>query len=89
MCGFPLFFSFSLRLVACTALSGAMLVGMGALGLGDLISRVPKPIVAGFTAGIAVFIFSTQMAPFTGLAPSAGAIPAEFVDKVGAGRMWD
>ncbi|GFH15792.1 uncharacterized protein HaLaN_12090, partial [Haematococcus lacustris] len=49
------------NLVICTGLAGAILVAMGATGLGSIIRFIPKPVVTGFTAGIATYIFSTQV----------------------------
>ncbi len=42
-------------------MAGVMLVGMGATGLGSMVKFVPRPVVTGFTAGIATYIFSTQI----------------------------
>jgi sulfate permease, SulP family len=71
-------------LITCTALSGLMLVAMGSLGLGKLIQRVPHPVISGFTAGIAVFILSTQLKDALGLhlPPGEGAVPPGFLDKL-------
>ena len=71
-------------LITCTALSGLMLIAMGSLGLGKLIQRVPHPVVSGFTAGIAVFILSTQLKDALGLhlPPGEGAVPPGFLDKL-------
>jgi SulP family sulfate permease len=68
-------------LVTCTVMAGGMLVAMGALGLGTLITKIPKPVITGFTAGIATFIFSTQLKDFFGLG-SIGAVPAQFLEKL-------
>lgn len=48
-------------------LAGIMLILMGLFRLGSLIKYIPRPVTIGFTAGIAVNIFSTQIAPFLGL----------------------
>lgn len=69
-------------LIVATLLAGGLLVLMGALRLGTLIRFVPYPIVVGFTAGIAVTIFSTQMNDLFGL--GLQGIPASFIPKWGA-----
>ena len=68
-------------LVTCTAMSGIMLFAMGTVGAGKLIERIPHPVITGFTAGIAVFILSTQVKEFLGL-PAADAVPPQFLDKL-------
>ncbi|KAG2501167.1 hypothetical protein HYH03_000982 [Edaphochlamys debaryana] len=74
-------------LAACTALAGSMLVVMGVTGMGGIIRYVPKPVVTGFTAGIATYIFSTQLKDFLGLGapgrlPEGVPVPTEFLEKV-------
>jgi SulP family sulfate permease len=71
-------------LVTCTAMAGGMLVAMGFAGLGSLITKIPKPVIMGFTAGIATFIFSTQLKDFLGLhlAADAGQVPSQFAEKL-------
>ncbi|KXZ47557.1 hypothetical protein GPECTOR_34g716 [Gonium pectorale] len=74
-------------LVACTGLAGLMLMAMGASGMGGIIRYVPKPVVTGFTAGIATYIFGTQIKDFLGLGapgrlPEGVPIPTEFLEKV-------
>ncbi|GFR44603.1 hypothetical protein Agub_g5886 [Astrephomene gubernaculifera] len=74
-------------LVACTGIAGLMLIAMGATGLGGVIRYVPKPVVTGFTAGIATYIFGTQIKDFLGLGapgrlPEGVPIPTEFLEKV-------
>jgi SulP family sulfate permease len=54
-------------LAIATVLAGVMLVVMGFLKLGSIIKFVPYPIVVGFTSGIALTIFSTQIKDFFGL----------------------
>ena len=66
-------------LVVCTMIAGALLVAIGLLRLGALIKFIPYPVVTGFTAGIAVIIFSSQVKDFLGL--KMGAVPPEFLDK--------
>lgn len=71
------------NLVVCTALAGVMLIAMGFARLGVMIKYIPMPVVAGFTAGIAVYIFSTQVRDFLGLRLGEGVrVPAEFLGKL-------
>ncbi len=55
------------NLLLCTFLAGAMLVVMGLLRMGQIIKFFPLPLVTGFTNGIAVLIFLTQLKDFFGL----------------------
>jgi SulP family sulfate permease len=68
-------------LVIATLMAGAMLVLLGALKLGTLIKFIPYPVVTGFTAGIAITIFSTQIKDFFGL--QIEHVPADFIAKWG------
>src|SRR6476619_6929200 len=54
-------------LYMCTLLSGLMLVILGATGLGTAVKFIPRPVVVGFTNGIAIIIASTQIKDFFGL----------------------
>ncbi|HZP65458.1 MAG TPA: SulP family inorganic anion transporter [Rudaea sp.] len=63
-------------LILCTLLAGIMLVGAGLLRLGTLLKYIPQPVVTGFTAGIAVSIFSSQVKDFFGL--GIDKVPADF-----------
>ena len=63
-------------LVICTMIAGAVLIVMGLTRMGGLIKFIPYPVVTGFTSGIAVIIFSSQMKDFLGL--KMGAVPADF-----------
>jgi sulfate permease, SulP family len=54
-------------LFMCTVMAGALLVIMGATGLGTAVKFIPRPVVIGFTNGIAVLIASTQIKDFFGL----------------------
>ena len=67
-------------LLIATMLAGFMLVGMGLLKLGTIIKFMPYPIVVGFTSGIALVIFSSQIKDFFGL-EVAESIPADFIEK--------
>jgi SulP family sulfate permease len=72
-----------LGLVLATMLAGVILVLLGAVGLGKMIKFIPYPVTTGFTAGIAVVIFSGQIKDFLGIVPPASAepIPPEFLGK--------
>ncbi|MDO9641366.1 MAG: SulP family inorganic anion transporter [Pseudotabrizicola sp.] len=72
-------------LILATFLSGLFLVLAGVLRLGTYIKFIPYPVTVGFTAGIAVIIFASQMKDLFGLS-LAGQEPAEIVHKVGA--LW-
>lgn len=69
-------------LMIATFLAGAILLLLGFFRLGTVIKFIPYPIVVGFTAGIAVTIFSTQMPDFFGLIID-GAVPGDFLGKWG------
>ncbi len=66
-------------LIISTVLAGIMLVLMGYFKLGSLIKFIPYPIVVGFTSGIALVIFSTQIKDFFGL--TIETVPSEFIPK--------
>ncbi|GAU78111.1 SulP family inorganic anion transporter [Fusibacter sp. 3D3] len=66
-------------LILATMMAGVMLILMGVLKLGSLIKFMPYPITTGFTSGIAVVIFSSQIKDFFGL--SIEEVPTEFVEK--------
>lgn len=66
-------------LIISTVLAGIMLVLMGYFKLGSLIKFIPYPIVVGFTSGIALVIFSTQIKDFFGL--TIESVPSEFIPK--------
>lgn len=67
-------------LAIATVLAGVMLILMGVLKLGTIIKFIPYPIVVGFTSGIALTIFATQIKDLFGL--SMGNVPAEFIPKL-------
>jgi sulfate permease, SulP family len=54
-------------LYMCTVMAGVMLVVLGVTGLGSAVKFIPRPVVVGFTNGIAVIIASTQIKDFFGL----------------------
>jgi SulP family sulfate permease len=66
-------------LVIATFLAGILLVLMGALKLGTVIKFIPYPIVVGFTSGIALTIFTTQMKDLFGM--TIDKIPGDFISK--------
>lgn len=68
-------------LAIATVLAGLILVALGLFRLGTVIKFIPYPIVIGFTSGIAVTIFSTQITDFFGL--ETGALPSDFISKWG------
>lgn len=68
-------------LAVATAMAGIILIVMGLFRLGTVIKFIPYPIVVGFTAGIALTIFSTQINDFLGL--GLREIPGEFIPKWG------
>lgn len=69
-------------LAIATVLAGIMLLLMGALKLGTVIKFIPYPIIVGFTSGIALTIFTTQIKDLFGLEMTA--VPADFLSKWGA-----
>jgi SulP family sulfate permease len=69
-------------LLVATMMAGAFLVVIGAVRLGGVIKFIPQPVVTGFTSGIAVIIFSSQVKDLLGL--RMGAVPADFIEKWGA-----
>lgn len=66
-------------LILCTLMAGLMLIGAGLLRLGTLMKYMPQPVITGFTAGIAVSIFSSQVKDMLGL--RMDAVPAEFLTR--------
>jgi sulfate permease, SulP family len=70
------------NLAICTIMAGALLLFMGLARLGTMIKYIPYPVTAGFTSGIAVLIFSTQIKDFCGLA--VDKVPSDFIEKMKA-----
>ena len=66
-------------LLLATALAGLILVVAGLLRLGTWVKYIPQPVVTGFTAGIALVIFSSQVRDLLGL--EMASVPADFVQK--------
>jgi len=63
-------------LYMCTVMAGAILIILGATGMGTAVKFIPRPVVVGFTNGIAVLIASTQVKDFFGL--HLDKVPSEF-----------
>ena len=68
------------NLAICTVIAGIMLLVMGFARLGTIIKYIPYPVTMGFTSGIAVLIFSTQIKDFFGL--HVDKVPSEFIEKM-------
>ncbi|MSU70255.1 MAG: sulfate permease [Opitutaceae bacterium] len=68
------------NLAICTIMAGVILFVMGAARLGTMIKFIPYPVTMGFTSGIAVLIFSTQLKDFFGL--QVDRVPSEFIEKM-------
>jgi SulP family sulfate permease len=69
-------------LFLCTMMAGVLLVVMGATGMGTAVKFIPRPIVIGFTNGIAVLIASTQVKDFLGL--NLDKVPGVFTQRLAA-----
>ncbi|MGB2634542.1 MAG: SulP family inorganic anion transporter [Candidatus Acidiferrum sp.] len=69
-------------LFTCTMLAGVLLVVMGLTGLGAMVRYFPRPVVVGFTNGIAILIASTQIRDFFGLRMEH--VPGDFFHRMGA-----
>lgn len=69
-------------LTIATLMAGAFLILFGVLRLGTIIKYIPYPIVVGFTSGIAVTIFTTQIKDLFGL--TIDNVPSDFIEKWGA-----
>jgi sulfate permease, SulP family len=67
-------------LFMCTLMAGVMLVILGITGLGTAVKYIPRPVVVGFTNGIAVIIASTQIKDFFGL--RVEKVPGEFLARM-------
>ncbi|MDD3488575.1 MAG: sulfate permease [Paludibacter sp.] len=68
-------------LAIATMIAGVMLIAMGLLKLGSVIKFIPFPVIVGFTSGIALTIFSTQIKDLLGL--QTGEMPGDFLSKWG------
>jgi SulP family sulfate permease len=67
-------------LFLCTQLAGIILLIMGATGLGTAVKFIPRPVVVGFTNGIAIIIASTQIRDFFGL--KIDKVPGDFASRI-------
>jgi len=67
-------------LFICTIMAGIMLAVLGLTGLGTAVKFIPRPVVVGFTNGIAVLIASTQIKDFFGL--QIDKVPGEFLGRM-------
>jgi sulfate permease, SulP family len=67
-------------LYMCTLMAGVMLIILGITGLGNAVKFIPRPVVVGFTNGIAVIIASTQIKDFFGL--RVEKVPGEFAARI-------
>ena len=68
-------------LAAATVMAGVLLILLGVFRLGTVIKFIPYPVVIGFTSGIAVTIFTTQMADVFGLTFGGETVPGDFIGK--------
>jgi SulP family sulfate permease len=66
-------------LMIATIMAGVILVIMGIAQFGSLIKFIPYPVIVGFTSGIAIIIFSSQIKDFLGL--HMAKVPPDFIDK--------
>ena len=66
-------------LTVATLMAGVFLILLGVLRLGTIIKYIPYPIVVGFTSGIAVTIFTTQVKDLLGM--SMESVPSDFIEK--------
>ncbi len=69
-------------LTIATLMAGVFLILLGVLRLGTIIKYIPYPIVVGFTSGIAVTIFTTQVKDLLGM--QMDVVPSDFIEKWGA-----
>ena len=67
-------------LFTCTMMAGVMLIALGVARLGSTVRFIPRPVVIGFTNGIAVLIASTQIKDFLGLTTETS--PGEFAERM-------
>lgn len=68
-------------LIVATIMAGVLLVLLGVFKLGAIIKFIPYPIIVGFTSGIAVTIFTTQIADIFGLTFGGETVPGDFLGK--------
>ena len=70
------------NLLICTLMAGVILVAMGLTRMGNMIKFFPRPLIIGFTNGIAVLIILSQVKEFFGL--QIAVMPADFINKLQA-----
>jgi SulP family sulfate permease len=68
-------------LTVATLMAGVILILLGVFKLGAVIKFIPYPIIVGFTSGIALTIFTTQIADIFGLDFQGEKVPGDFIDK--------
>ncbi len=68
-------------LTIATIIAGVLLILLGVFKLGTVIKFIPYPVVVGFTSGIAVTIFTTQMADVFGMSFGGESVPGDFIGK--------
>jgi SulP family sulfate permease len=68
-------------LIVATLMAGILLILLGVFKLGAVIKFIPYPIIVGFTSGIAVTIFTTQIADIFGLSFGGEKVPGDFIGK--------
>lgn len=66
-------------LIISTFMAGFIMIGMGLARFGNYLKFIPYPLIVGFTSGIALIIFSSQVNDFLGL--NIANLPADFIDK--------
>lgn len=66
-------------LILSTFLAGLLIIALGIARLGNLLKYIPYSLIVGFTSGIAIIIFTSQIKEFFGL--QTGNLPAEFIEK--------
>ncbi len=67
-------------LLVCTLMAGVLLILLGITGLGAAVKFIPRPVIVGFTNGIAILIASTQIKDFFGL--KTGIVPGDFIGRL-------
>src|ERR1700732_5320980 len=74
-------------LFTCTMMAGVLLVLLGVTGMGTAVKYFPRPVIVGFTNGIAILIASTQIRDFFGL--RMDSVPGDFFHRMRAfGQAW-
>lgn len=69
-------------LIVATLMAGVILILLGVFKLGAVIKFIPYPIIVGFTSGIAVTIFTTQIADIFGLSFGGEKVPGDFIGEM-------